>query len=323
MDELILASLQELCMPPGSTSCNTFPKQPALKRTYKKHGSASTKRASCQVAGCEHTLVTAYAKKYRVCNVHVKSPQVHIHDDVQRFCQKCSRFHPVAEFDGYRRTCRIRLAQHNTRRRLIRAMQRADRESSPAHSSGEEVKVRIVYPPRTHQQVPHDQQQTLLAAAPQQSPPPQLPSRPAAGASDMHTALLEVVLARLQGSDADALGGAVDDPSRQPAEYNPYSSFSVPPTAPSSAIPAVYRPPSLSLGPAISFPQYHQNQLLQQVPLPSGGEAEAEAMLNSVDPQQLVHMLQLIISLQQMGCTLDQLEHPEVLPLMISLLQTV
>jgi hypothetical protein len=70
MNELILASLQELCVPPGSTSGIDFTKQPAPKRTHKKHGSASVKRTVCQVAGCEHPLVTAYAKVKRF------SPQI-------------------------------------------------------------------------------------------------------------------------------------------------------------------------------------------------------------------------------------------------------
>jgi len=202
-------------------------------------------------------------------------------------------------------------------------MQRADRETSPTHTSGEEGKVPKRYPTRTYQQGPFAQQPPLLAAAPQLAAPQHLPSRPASGPSDMHTALL--ALARLAESDADAGGGTVDDPSKQPAVYDPLSSTSAhPPSAPSSAIPAAYRPP-LPIAPALLSPQYHQhNQLLQQLSLPPGGgaEASAETVLNSVNPQQLVHVLQLIISLQQLGCSLDQLEHPEVLPLMLSLLQT-
>ncbi|KAJ0826969.1 putative transcription factor SBP family [Helianthus annuus] len=35
----------------------------------------------------------------------------------QRFCQQCSRFHELSEFDEAKRSCRRRLAGHNERRR--------------------------------------------------------------------------------------------------------------------------------------------------------------------------------------------------------------
>ncbi|KAL5658651.1 hypothetical protein ACJX0J_031814, partial [Zea mays] len=34
-----------------------------------------------------------------------------------RFCQQCSRFHLLAEFDEAKRSCRKRLDGHNRRRR--------------------------------------------------------------------------------------------------------------------------------------------------------------------------------------------------------------
>ncbi|CAA6668680.1 unnamed protein product [Spirodela intermedia] len=37
----------------------------------------------------------------------------------QRFCQQCSRFHEISEFDDAKRSCRKRLAGHNERRRKI------------------------------------------------------------------------------------------------------------------------------------------------------------------------------------------------------------
>ncbi|KAI7839119.1 hypothetical protein COHA_007123 [Chlorella ohadii] len=38
----------------------------------------------------------------------------------QRFCQQCSRLHPVDRFDGTLRSCREQLARHAERRRLLR-----------------------------------------------------------------------------------------------------------------------------------------------------------------------------------------------------------
>jgi len=215
-------------------------------------------------------------------------------------------------------------------------MQRADREASPTHSSGKNVEVQNRYPLRTFQQAPHYHQPMPPAAAPHHFAPQQLASRPVAGASSMHAALLEVALARLEESDATGAGncgdsGGVDHSFKQPAVYDTYSVQ--PPSAPlSSVCPAGYRPPPPPppppppLAPAVPSPEYHHNQLLQQVWLAStngaAAGAEAVAVLNSLDPQQLMHVLQLIISLQQLGCSYDELEHPEVLPLMISLLQS-
>jgi len=66
MNELVLASLQELCVPPASTSGNAFTKQPSVRGIHKKHGGTSARRTVCQVAGCDHPLVTAYAKVKRI-----------------------------------------------------------------------------------------------------------------------------------------------------------------------------------------------------------------------------------------------------------------
>jgi hypothetical protein len=61
MDELILASLRELSVPVqnGNPSFNST--GATVKRQYRKHG-VDSKRSVCQVLGCEHSLVTAYAK---------------------------------------------------------------------------------------------------------------------------------------------------------------------------------------------------------------------------------------------------------------------
>ena len=122
MDELILASLQELSVPPGNANYGGGTNGPTVKRPYQKHMADASRKGICQVLGCDQPLGTAYAKvklmlvqqdgnfqadfqnplreypakishylslqKYRVCNVHVKSAEVYIHDDMQRFCQK-------------------------------------------------------------------------------------------------------------------------------------------------------------------------------------------------------------------------------------------
>ncbi|XP_076948718.1 squamosa promoter-binding protein 1-like [Bidens hawaiensis] len=71
--------------------------------------------ARCQVDGCHVALgsVKEYYRKHKVCEVHSKAPNVLVLGIEQRFCQQCSRFHDVTEFDEAKRSCRRRLKGHN------------------------------------------------------------------------------------------------------------------------------------------------------------------------------------------------------------------
>ncbi|KAK6151260.1 hypothetical protein DH2020_013895 [Rehmannia glutinosa] len=73
----------------------------------------------CQVEGCKVDLsdAKAYYCRHKVCGMHSKSPRVIVAGLEQRFCQQCSRFHQLPEFDQGKRSCRRRLAGHNERRR--------------------------------------------------------------------------------------------------------------------------------------------------------------------------------------------------------------
>ncbi|XP_012080417.1 squamosa promoter-binding-like protein 6 isoform X1 [Jatropha curcas] len=75
--------------------------------------------AYCQVYGCNKDLSSSkeYHKRHKVCEVHSKTAKVIVNGIEQRFCQQCSRFHLLAEFDDGKRSCRKRLAGHNERRR--------------------------------------------------------------------------------------------------------------------------------------------------------------------------------------------------------------
>nr|AGI62050.1 SQUAMOSA promoter-binding-like 2 [Erycina pusilla] len=77
------------------------------------------KAPRCQVEGCNLDLtgVKAYYCRHKVCGMHSKSPRVVVAGLEQRFCQQCSRFHLLDEFDQGKRSCRRRLAGHNERRR--------------------------------------------------------------------------------------------------------------------------------------------------------------------------------------------------------------
>ncbi|GJN22783.1 hypothetical protein PR202_gb10381 [Eleusine coracana subsp. coracana] len=57
---------------------------------------------------------------HKVCEMHAKASTAVVGNTVQRFCQQCSRFHLLQEFDEGKRSCRRRLAGHNRRRRKTR-----------------------------------------------------------------------------------------------------------------------------------------------------------------------------------------------------------
>ncbi|CAD5164448.1 squamosa promoter-binding-like protein 16 [Musa acuminata AAA Group] len=74
---------------------------------------------SCLVDGCTADLSNCreYHRRHKVCEVHSKTPLVMVRGQEQRFCQQCSRFHLLEEFDEAKRSCRKRLDGHNRRRR--------------------------------------------------------------------------------------------------------------------------------------------------------------------------------------------------------------
>lgn len=80
---------------------------------------ASSNRAVCQVDDCQADLTGAkdYHRRHKVCNLHSKATKALVANVLQRFCQQCSRFHALEEFDEGKRSCRRRLAGHNRRRR--------------------------------------------------------------------------------------------------------------------------------------------------------------------------------------------------------------
>ncbi|KAL9275207.1 Squamosa promoter-binding-like protein, partial [Drosera capensis] len=108
------------CMEPPTTTTGSSKRA----RAPSAGGSQVT---SCLVDGCNAELSECrdYYRRHRVCEVHSKSPKVTIRGQPQRFCQQCSRFHSIGEFDEGKRSCRKRLEGHNRRRR------KAQPESSP------------------------------------------------------------------------------------------------------------------------------------------------------------------------------------------------
>ncbi|KAL3509327.1 hypothetical protein ACH5RR_028728 [Cinchona calisaya] len=82
-------------------------------------GGGASSMKCCQAEKCTADLSDAkqYHKRHKVCEHHAKAQVVVVGGIRQRFCQQCSRFHELSEFDEAKRSCRRRLAGHNERRR--------------------------------------------------------------------------------------------------------------------------------------------------------------------------------------------------------------
>ncbi|MBA0717638.1 hypothetical protein Goshw_007203 [Gossypium schwendimanii] len=89
----------------------------------------STNSPRCQAEGCNADLTQAkhYHRRHKVCEFHSKASTVIAAGLTQRFCQQCSRFHLLSEFDNGKRSCRKRLADHNRRRRKSQHQQQQPR----------------------------------------------------------------------------------------------------------------------------------------------------------------------------------------------------
>jgi hypothetical protein len=70
------------------------------------------------------------------CETCLKTSSIVRDGERERFCQQCGRFHPLEDFDGDKRSCRIRLMRHNNRRR-----KKAKKEDGPAKKAEKVVKV--------------------------------------------------------------------------------------------------------------------------------------------------------------------------------------
>eukprot|EP00250_Pteridium_aquilinum_P010046 c19112_g1_i2 orf=1239-2105(-) len=103
-------------VPGGGTGSGTPQASgPPLPRRHRIAGQIP----GCQVDGCKTDLTSAkdYHRRHKVCAIHSKAARVIVRGEEQRFCQQCSRFHGLTEFDEGKRSCRNRLEGHNKRRR--------------------------------------------------------------------------------------------------------------------------------------------------------------------------------------------------------------
>ncbi|KAI3762697.1 hypothetical protein L1987_53138 [Smallanthus sonchifolius] len=100
-------------------SQNLSPETVCMGSKRSEHKGFCSSSLFCKVYGCNKNLSRCkeYYKRHKVCEVHSKTSKVIVNGIEQRFCQQCSRFHLLREFDDGKRSCRKRLAGHNERRR--------------------------------------------------------------------------------------------------------------------------------------------------------------------------------------------------------------
>ncbi|CAL0304634.1 unnamed protein product [Lupinus luteus] len=98
---------------------NRVYRRPNLVEPGLSTSSSMSNSPRCQAQGCNADLSDAkhYHRRHKVCEFHSKAATVIAAGLTQRFCQQCSRFHLLSEFDNGKRSCRKRLADHNRRRR--------------------------------------------------------------------------------------------------------------------------------------------------------------------------------------------------------------
>ncbi|CAN6196541.1 unnamed protein product [Urochloa humidicola] len=105
--------------PPAAAAAAVVPSASPMKRPRPGGGGGGAQCPSCAVEGCKADLSKCrdYHRRHKVCEAHSKTPVVVVAGREMRFCQQCSRFHLLAEFDDAKRSCRKRLDGHNRRRR--------------------------------------------------------------------------------------------------------------------------------------------------------------------------------------------------------------
>ncbi|XWS42218.1 hypothetical protein CRYUN_Cryun17cG0149400 [Craigia yunnanensis] len=106
----------------------------------------------CQVDECGTDLKDAkqYHRRHKVCERHAKATFVLFKGIRQRFCQQCSKFHEISEFDSNKRSCRDRLAGHNERRRKVQSDQKTEdvKRSPTSKMNSSIVKMKAVRHPK-------------------------------------------------------------------------------------------------------------------------------------------------------------------------------
>ena len=88
----------------------------------------------CQVAGCAAPLkgTARYNTRYRICEPHLRALSTDIAGVASRWCQTCSRWQKLSEFEGDKRTCFAYLEKLRLRRVAAKAAKAGPSAAAPA-----------------------------------------------------------------------------------------------------------------------------------------------------------------------------------------------
>ncbi|XP_019199799.1 PREDICTED: squamosa promoter-binding-like protein 16 isoform X2 [Ipomoea nil] len=112
--------------------------------------------ANCLVDGCNADLSQCreYHRRHKVCELHSKTAKVTVGGRELRFCQQCSRFHSLTEFDEGKRSCRKRLDGHNKRRRKPQPDNNLNKSSGLLYSPSQQGAKLLQFGSSHHQMFP-------------------------------------------------------------------------------------------------------------------------------------------------------------------------
>jgi len=98
----------------------------------------------CRVPKCtvfDLSAASRYCLRHRICENHLKSLSVMFDDKSHRFCQKCTRFHAVQEFDNLKHSCRAAL---QLRKHRLHTKKLQEKEQQPQDGEQPAAKVQRV-----------------------------------------------------------------------------------------------------------------------------------------------------------------------------------
>ena len=109
---------------------------------YKKSTVRGGKQSSvyCRVKYCENECLTLYSTRSKVCSFHLKANAVEYGNESCRFCQKCTKFHPLTAFEENRRACKASLTRlSNSRANSQKDAKKATKSCHVASSNAPSV----------------------------------------------------------------------------------------------------------------------------------------------------------------------------------------
>eukprot|EP00240_Pyramimonas_obovata_P004520 CAMPEP_0118934962 /NCGR_PEP_ID=MMETSP1169-20130426/14604_1 /TAXON_ID=36882 /ORGANISM="Pyramimonas obovata, Strain CCMP722" /LENGTH=345 /DNA_ID=CAMNT_0006877927 /DNA_START=161 /DNA_END=1195 /DNA_ORIENTATION=+ len=108
----------------------------------KRDSSAKKAVKACRVPGCSCTDLSNASRhclRHRVCAQHLQSLSVMFHGKPHRFCQKCTRFHEIHEFDNMKHSCRAALKQQKNRLQSERWVPQQQESETPQQQEAAQV----------------------------------------------------------------------------------------------------------------------------------------------------------------------------------------